>query len=152
MSSLGCFVLIWPLGLFSSVSTVFWPQLCRAICEGPDRHLGVGEASSAPPPPTQGRRTHVNLPQQPLPLSISVGHQRGVAKQTAAAGEGRGGRVGGKVIFTIQAVRAALLISYMCPFRRWGRFWGRGRRPSWRRPASPSSLHPCVCLAVRPEL
>ncbi|KAF6114579.1 hypothetical protein HJG60_010544 [Phyllostomus discolor] len=100
-----------------------------------------------PRPPTLGRRTHANLPQQPLPLSISDGHQRRAAKQAAAAGEGRGGSRAadpppgrlsdGKVIFTIQALRPALLISYMCPFRRWGRFWGRGCRPSWRRPASP---------------
>lgn len=33
----------------------------------------------------------------------------------------------GQVIFTIRALRAALLISYMCPEDR-GRFWGKGEQ------------------------
>lgn len=77
-------------------------------------------------------------------------------------GEGEGGRVSGaggshaavsppwrfsdgQVIFTIRALRAALLISYTCPSEGRGRFWGRGEQAE---PGGELLLCPVLINAV----
>lgn len=98
----------------------------------------------------QSRRAQASLPQQPRPLHLSEGpHEVEAApRQPGQEREGRprwwdGGSVlrfpslelsDGRAIFTAQALRAALLISCMCPCFRWGqgqaeRGWGVAAAP-----------------------